>query len=157
MRDTTTDTDLRAHLDAHGTDGPIPDDAQPGWYALLTDDGYAWVGLLERAGLWLPGDPCEASPGEVTRHAPLRLANLTAERDAANALTTLVALTNLGPAATWRDVSEAVAEMLDKASRLRDLLLACARAMAAMGVPASGPIADAFDAADAATSEVPRG
>ena len=74
MRDTTTDTDLRAYLDAHGTDGPIPDDAQHGWYALLTDDGYAWVGLLERAGLWLPSDAFDASPGEVPRHAPLHLA-----------------------------------------------------------------------------------
>ena len=43
--------------------------------------------------------------------------NLTAERDAADALTTLGALLNLGPAATWREVSAAVAEMLDKTPR----------------------------------------
>ena len=63
------------------------------------------------------GDAWVSLRRDVLRHAPLRLANLTAERDAANALTTLVALLNLGPTATWREVSAAVAEMLDKTPR----------------------------------------
>lgn len=68
-------------------------------------------------------------------------------------------------AGAWRAESEANEAILRaerdaavaEVERLLDLLIACARAMAAMGVPESGPIADAFDAADAATAEVPRG
>ncbi len=77
----TTDTDLRAYLDAHGTDGAP---TAPGWYVYLRTppgrDPMLCVDFLR--GFYL-------APERITRHAPLRfaapdeVARLTAERDAA--------------------------------------------------------------------------
>lgn len=81
MADVTTDTDLRAYLDAHGQPG-APTAA--GWYI------FEWRGIVDPLALFVDmlqpeRDPCSG----ITRHAPLRLAApgevalLTAERDAA--------------------------------------------------------------------------
>ena len=108
MANTTTCTDIRAYLDAHGQPGAP---TAEGWYV------FEWIAPF--VDMLQPGrDPCSG----ITRHAPLRLADLTAERDAANALTTLGALLNLGPTATWREVSAAVAEMIGEADALREQL-----------------------------------
>ena len=109
----TIDTDLRAYLDAHGTNGAPP---KTGWYIVALAFDVAVVRVVHGACALVFTDPWTGATlpaSGIARHAPLRLANLTAERDAANALITLGALLNLGPTATWREVSAAVAGLLD--------------------------------------------
>lgn len=78
MNRPTTDTALLAYLDARGTDGSIPDDAQPGWYAVRLRDitvDEVVVAELALGELYIGGDTsCTARRWDVTRHAPLRLA-----------------------------------------------------------------------------------